>query len=103
MITLIERNRAKIEEICKRFGVTRLDVFGSAIDGDFDETRSDIDFLVEFAPHQDLGPWLAHYLDLKTEFEKLLGRKVDLVMPKAIRSPYFLREVNRTRTPLYAA
>jgi len=103
MIALIERSRAKIEQVCKRFNVSRLEVFGSAIDGDFDDARSDIDFLVEFAPHQDLGPWLAHYFDLKNELEKLLGRKVDLVMPKAIRSPYFLREVNRTRTPLYAA
>jgi hypothetical protein len=33
-----------------------------------------VDFLIEFPPNQDLGPWLAHYFDLKAEFEKLLGR-----------------------------
>jgi hypothetical protein len=103
MIELVERNRTEIEELCRRFNVVRLEVFGSAVDGDFDPSRSDVDFLIEFAPNQDLGPWLAHYLDFKAELETLLGRKVDLVMPKAIRNRYFLREMNRTRTPLYAA
>jgi hypothetical protein len=34
--------------------------------------------------------------------EELFGRPVDLVMTGAPRNPYFLREVNRTRRPLYA-
>lgn len=35
--------------ICRRFGVRRLDVFGSASRGtDFDPEHSDVDFLVEF-------------------------------------------------------
>jgi hypothetical protein len=35
--------------------------------------------------------------------ERLFGRPVDLVMARAIRNPYFLESVNRTRTVLYAA
>ena len=103
MIPLIVQARAAIEELCRRFNVSRLEVFGSAADGTFDPDRSDVDFLIEFHPGQDLGPWLAHYFDFKSELERLLGKRVYLVMPKAMKSPYFIREANRTRQLLYAA
>ncbi|MEK6798823.1 MAG: nucleotidyltransferase domain-containing protein [Planctomycetota bacterium] len=103
MIPLIEDNRVAIEELCRRFHVARLEVFGSAAEGRFDPARSDVDFLIEFHPGQDLGPWLAHYFDFKDALERLLSRPVDLVMPKAMKNPYFIREVNRTRCILYAA
>ena len=100
---VIELHRDGIEALCRQFNVARLEVFGSAADGTFDPARSDVDFLVEFLPGQDLGPWLAHYFDFKSELERVLGRNVDLVMPKAMKNPYFIREVNRTRRSLYAA
>ena len=103
MIALIQQKRAPLADLCHRYHVSRLEVFGSAADGTFDPQRSDIDFLVEFLPDQYLGPWLAHYFDFQAALEKLLGRKVDLVMPSAMKNPYFIREVNRTRSPLYAA
>jgi len=103
MIELIVDKRSAIEQLCRQFNVSRLEVFGSAVDGTFDPDRSDVDFLIEFHPGQDLGPWLAHYFDFKASLEDLLGRKVDLVMPKAMKSPYFIQEVNRTRQLLYAA
>jgi hypothetical protein len=43
------------------------------------------------------------YFGLLAELERLFERKVDLVTAKAIKSPYFLRAVNRTRRMLYAA
>lgn len=103
MISLIEQNMEAIQEICSRYGVARLEVFGSATDGTFDPDHSDIDFLVEFMPDYDLGPWMANYHDLREELMGLLGREVDLVMAGAPRNPFFLRELNRTRKVLYAA
>lgn len=103
MIALIEDHQKELEELCRRYGVARLEVFGSASTGDFDPARSDVDFLVEFLPDHDLGPWLAEYFALRGQLEKLLGRPVDLVMPGAMRNPYFIREVNRSRHLLYAA
>ncbi|MEW6201804.1 MAG: nucleotidyltransferase domain-containing protein [bacterium] len=103
MIPLIEQNRETIGELCRRYGVERLEVFGSAADDTFDIEHSDIDFIVEFLPGQDLGPWLAHYHDLRDELERLLGRDIDLVMAGAPKNPWFLRELNRTRKVLYAA
>ena len=49
MIADIALHREELRDLCRRFHVRRLEVFGSAARGDFDPARSDIDFLVEFA------------------------------------------------------
>jgi len=105
MIAILEEKREEVAEVCKRFGVCRLEVFGSASEGDFDPERSDVDFLVEFCPGTDLGPWLKHYFELQEALSAILGYPVDLVMSKApaFENPYFAKEANRTRRPLYAA
>ncbi len=90
-----------VAELCRRFQVQRLSVFGSALTADFDPATSDVDFLVEFIDGAE-GLFDA-YFGLKEELERLLGRPVDLVMPKALANPYFAESVNRTRRDLYAA
>ena len=90
-----------IAAVCRRFGVRRLSVFGSAVTGDFSPERSDVDFLVEF--DNDLESRFDAYFGLKDELEHLLGRPVDLVMPKALENPYFAASVERSRQELYAA
>ena len=94
--------RAGIAELCRRFGVRRLDLFGSAARGDFQESRSDVDFLVEFAD-EERGAGLDAYFGLKSGLEALLGRPVDLVMPEAVRNPYIRADIARDRTTVYAA
>ena len=67
-----------LADLCRRYGVTRLEVFGSAARGmDFDPARSDVDFLVEFAPEAmyDRDPLPEFNQDL----ERLLGRSVDVL------------------------
>jgi uncharacterized protein len=104
MVTVIAEKQTELNELCARFGVERLEVFGSAAtDDQFDPTRSDVDFIVTFEASQDLGPWLQHYLDFRDELINLLGYPVDLVMSSAMRNPYFVREANRTRRLLYGA
>jgi hypothetical protein len=79
-----------------------LDVFGSAArKDDFNSTRSDADFLIEFAPEVKVG--LGELIGIKTELEKLLGRKVDLLEPEAIVNPYVLASIERNRETVYAA
>lgn len=105
MIPLIVEKREEIDRLCVKYSVKSLEVFGTAAGGDFDHESSDIDFLVEFLPGVDLGPWLAHYFDFKDELEGLLGYGVDLVMSNSpsLKNPYFLSEVNRSKKILYAA
>jgi len=103
MIRLIEDNREAIKDLCTRYRVRRLEVFGSALtDRGFHAERSDIDFLVEFLPLKQ-GEYADSYFGLLEALEELFDRHVDLVMTGAIKNPYFLESVNRNRTVLYAA
>ena len=69
---------------------------------DFDPTSSDIDFLVEFDPRSDL-PALEEFFGLQADLSRLLERSVDLIEVKAVRNPYVLANINRTRELVYAA
>jgi predicted nucleotidyltransferase len=98
----ISRHRAGIAAICQRYRIRRLDVFGSAARADdFDADSSDADFLVEFAPDTTVG--LGNFFGAKTDLEALLGRGVDLVESGAVRNPFVLASINRSREPVYAA
>jgi predicted nucleotidyltransferase len=99
---LVSSHRSEIETLCRTYRVRRLELFGSAARDDFDPTRSDIDFLVEFEPDAELNTFHA-YMDLREDLARLLGRPVDLVMPTAIRNRYFKQEIEATRQTVYAA
>lgn len=102
MEPIITQHGPQIAELCQRFHVQRLEVFGSAASGAFDPQRSDVDFLVEFAPLVE-GQHADAYFGLHESLAALIGRPVDLVMMRAIRNPYFLQAIEPSRTLLYAA
>lgn len=102
MNPLIEAKRAELAQLCVRYHVKRLDLFGSAATGEFKPETSDLDFLVEFQPSPEMNT-ADQYFGLLAELEALFQRKVDLVMARAMRNPYFIVEVNKTRSMLYAA
>lgn len=98
----IARHRTGISAICQRYRIRRLDVFGSAARADdFDADRSDADFLVEFEPDAPIG--LDAFFGAKADLEKLLGCGVDLVEHGAIRNPFVLASIDRSRESVYAA
>ena len=103
MHPLIEENRDAIEALCREFGVARLEVFGSIVNGEFDSEQSDVDFIVEYPKGYDLGPWARKHLELQERLEAILGRKVDLIMASAIRKPRFIQSISPYRKVLYAA
>ena len=81
----IAEKRQDLIELCRRYGVERLEVFGSAARGaDFDPTRSDADFLVTFSPQARDD--LSAFADFKEGLEALLGRPVDLTERAAIEA-----------------
>jgi hypothetical protein len=98
----LTEQRDTIIELCRRFEVSTLAVFGSATTGEFDPDSSDVDFQVEFDPAGGLSRFDA-YFGPKEGLEELLGFPVDLVAPTALENPYFARSVKRTRKVLYAA
>lgn len=91
-----------IADLCRRYRVRRLELFGSAAGSRFDRDISDVDFLVDFEPLAE-GEHADAYFGLLEALESLFGRPVDLVMTRAIRNRYFLEAIEQTRTLVYAA
>lgn len=102
MIALIEQHRDQIVALCRRYGVRRLDLFGSAASGEFNPEASDIDFFYELYV-TEANDYADRFFDLHDALESLLGHKVDLVSAKDAKNPSFLEVANRYRQTLYAA
>ena len=88
-----------LEELCRRYHVRELALFGSVLRDDFRED-SDIDVLVEYEPNAQVG--LYEHFDLHMELERLLGRKVDLVSKRGL-NVVIRDEVLRSSQVLHAA
>ena len=103
MVPLIQDHRTQIVDLCRRYRVQSLEVFGSAARGfDFDPVNSDVDFLVTYDLAEQ-APSLEAYFGLTNDLAALLGRPVDLVMSGAVRNPFVRADIERSREPLYAA
>ncbi len=98
----LERKQDAIGALCERFGVTRLELFGSAATGEFDPARSDVDFLVFFRPPRGMDAG-EQYFGLHRALEAALGRSVHLVEAHCVVNPYVRRSIARSRIPFYAA
>src|SRR5581483_9332847 len=94
------RHLAAIQSLCRAYGVQRLDLFGSATTDRFNEATSDFDFIVTFTDTTMPG-YLDRYLAFADALEAALGRPVDLITERSIRSPYFRQAVEESRQPLY--
>jgi len=102
MKCIIDNKRDLLIELCQRYRVAELDVFGSATTDDFDEEKSDIDFLVQFdetVKHDRFD----NFFNLLEELKQLFHRPVDLVEPGGLKNPYFIEMVNQTRRRIYAS
>ena len=101
MHPIVESKRQAVADLCRRSGVKRLEVFGSATRDDFDVVSSDVDLLVEFDNTAQQS--LSAFFDLKDALEQIVSRPVDLVMPNAVRNPYVRAAIDRDRQVFYDA
>ena len=89
--------------VCQKHGVSELAVFGSVLRADFDPARSDVDFLVRFIDN-DAGDWGSKYMDMREEFEAMLGGKVDVVSWRGIEestNPYHRNHILKHARRVY--
>lgn len=71
----------QLAEFCRRWSIMRLEIFGSALGGDF-RPDSDVDLIATYGPD---GRWsLLDRVRMKHELEDLLGREVDLLNRRAL-------------------
>ena len=98
----IADKKEQLAELCRRYDVVRLEVFGSAARGtDFNPDTSDADFLVEFDPDSDLPP-LEQFFGLVDALSDAMGRPVDLFENHEFRNPYLRASINECRELVYA-
>lgn len=74
----IKANQARLAA----FPIKRLAVFGSVARDEAEES-SDVDILVEFEPEARVG--LFEFMDVKESLEQILGCRVDLATPDALK------------------
>jgi len=96
----LDISKDDLAELCRRWKIRELAVFGSVLREDFGP-ESDIDVLLTFEPHVHLG--IDEYIDLQADLVGLFGREVDIVNKRTLRNPYLRHRVLTTRRVLHAA
>jgi hypothetical protein len=90
----------EVGRFCRKWGVLKLFVFGSALRADFGP-ESDIDLLVELDPSKKIGMY--EWVQMIDELRAIFGRDVDLVEKDAIRNPFRLRAILEDTLLIHAA
>lgn len=91
---------ATIKRLCRKYGIARLALFGSAARGEM-TPESDVDLLVEFAP--DSKASLFDIPAIQEAFSAAFGgRKVDIATPEVLENPYRRKTILRDARVLYA-
>lgn len=101
MATKVDLKTKQLHELCKKFDVKELYLFGSATTDDF-SVDSDLDFIVKFN-RQGFEGAFNQFIEFKRELERIYGRPVDLYHLRKFRNSIFRQEVERTKELLYAA
>ena len=97
---LIELNLDKIYELCRKYKVKTLSVFGSILTDRFND-ESDVDFSATFYPEEDPLVRGENFLNLYMDLGDLMGRRIDLVDESNLRNPYFIEELEETKQLIY--
>ncbi|MBP7962088.1 MAG: nucleotidyltransferase domain-containing protein [Caldilineaceae bacterium] len=74
-----------ISELCRRWNIRQLALFGSALGEDFTDS-SDIDLLVMF--NVQARPGLLDHIQIENELSEIFGRDVDLVSQRAVEGSH---------------
>ena len=84
--------KVKIAQFCKRWNISELAIFGSALRADF-RPESDVDVLVSFAPQAHIT--LFDMVHMQDELKSIFGREVDLISKRGLEnSRNYLRRKN---------
>ena len=101
MHKIITDNRENLIELCKKYNVKTMYVFGSASTGNLKKT-SDIDILISFKDIS-IEEYTDNYFELHYQLNKLFNRKIDLITENSLSNPYFIAGIEETKELLYAA
>ncbi|MCM1077842.1 MAG: nucleotidyltransferase domain-containing protein [Bacteroides sp.] len=98
---MIDIHSNEIIEICQRFHVRKLWVFGSILTPRFNDS-SDVDLCVDFDRDKiQLLDYADNFFGFQFALEDLLMRKIDITEDSAVKNPYFRGELDNTRQLIY--
>jgi predicted nucleotidyltransferase len=100
VIAILERNARELTALCLRYGVLRLELFGSAATGAFNPVTSDLDFIAVFDDADKPG-YARRYIEFAEALEHLFGCPIDLLTERSITNRFFRDSVNNSRITLY--
>ncbi|OQB96761.1 MAG: Nucleotidyltransferase domain protein [Spirochaetes bacterium ADurb.Bin110] len=89
----------KLEAIAQEYSIRSIALFGSVLRSDFGP-KSDIDILIELSPGRHYSYF--DLLDIKSRFEEVFNRKVDLIEKESLRNPYRRKAILSTARTIYA-
>jgi predicted nucleotidyltransferase len=95
----IQVDSASLEEVCRRYRIRELSLFGSAARDEM-TPDSDVDLMVEFEPGARVG--MIKFESLAEELTRLAGRRVDLVTRRGLK-PWIRTQVLKDLRVIYAA
>ena len=78
----------EIREFCEKWGIAKIEVFGSAIRDDFNPQNSDVDLLLSRRMNPKVRISLFDEVTMVDELAEIFGRKVDLVWRSSIETHY---------------
>jgi len=100
MNAFISKYQSSIDKICQSLSVDQLYIFGSAAKGSLNK-ESDLDFLVSFANGLSAEKYADNYFQLHRALEDLFKRKIDLLTDRQLSNPFFIENINSTKTLVY--
>jgi predicted nucleotidyltransferase len=96
---LPEIDKPALARICRKYGVKKLSLFGSAARGEL-RPESDVDLMVEFKPKQ--GPSLWGLVEMQDALAPIFGgRRVEITGPAILENPYRRATIERDLKVLY--
>jgi hypothetical protein len=100
MHSVITKRLNELNQLCHDYQVTRLYSFGSVNTNRFDESKSDLDLIVELPPMdpEKRGELL---IDFWGRLEELFQRKVDLISKPKVDNPYLQSGIDKTKKLIY--
>jgi len=96
-----EQHKAQLLDLCRRYPVERLYLFGSILTDAFDLQKSDVDVQVFFNRSGNPAKIGAAMWEFWDELENIFGRKVDMITDQPVRNPVFKTRLERTRQLVY--
>ena len=97
---MLEQQLPKVIEILKKYKIKRAYAFGSICNDSFND-KSDIDLLIAFQENIDPLYKGQSLWDLEDELKNVLNRDVDILTETQLKNPYFIKELNETKIPIY--